>query len=48
MTDRDSIAAFLRSQGRDDLARRVETHEDRVRPEPTIRAEVWTKESNLR
>lgn len=49
MTDpRASIVAYIRREGLDELAREIETYADLKRPEPTIPAEVWMKEGNLR
>ena len=43
VTDRDSIAAYLARTGHPELARAVEAHEDRRRPEPTVPASEWIR-----
>lgn len=47
LTDRDSIAAWLRREGHPELALRVECYADRGRQAPIIPAEVWMRKSSV-
>jgi hypothetical protein len=47
-TDAERRAALVQFLELDRIAHAIETYADLKRPEPTIPAEVWMKEGNLR